>query len=149
MSTVTSLYDQDFYAWALKNAELLRQGQLSEIDVTNVAEELESMGRSEWYELVDRLAVLLAHLLKWQAQKERRHLYEHSWRSTIAEQRRRVARRLQKSPSLKYGIEETLAEAYGDAVVRAMRQTGLDRQAFPATCPFTLEQVLDSEFWPD
>lgn len=142
----TQMYDQDFYAWTMRNAELIRQGRFSEIDVEHIAEELESMGRSEWYELVDRLAVLLAHLLKWQYQPERRG---NSWRLTIEEQRRRVARRLRKNPSLKHGIEDTLAEAYQDAIIKTAKQTGLDRRSFPGICPFTLEQVLDTDFWPN
>lgn len=71
MKRAAGLYDQDFYAWAMKNAELIRQGHWADIDLEHVAEELEGMGRGEWYELVDRLAVLLAHLLKWRFQPER------------------------------------------------------------------------------
>ena len=67
MSTKT-IYEQDFYAWLMENAQLLRQGRLAEIDVNNIVEELESMGRRERRELVNRLALLFAHLLKWQYQ---------------------------------------------------------------------------------
>lgn len=146
MSTSSDLYEQDFYAWTQRQATLLKTGRLSELDVAHLTEELESMGRSEWHELVDRLAVLLAHLLKWRCQPERRG---NSWRLTIEEQRRRIARRLNKSPSLKHDSDEALAEAYADAVLKAAKETGIDRQAFPDRCPFTLEQILDAAFWPD
>lgn len=71
MVTPTGLYDQDFYAWALKNAELIHQGRFVEVDLEHVAEGLEGIGRSERHELINRLAVLLAHLLKWRFQPER------------------------------------------------------------------------------
>jgi hypothetical protein len=146
MNTVTGLYDQDFYAWAMKNAELIRQGRLAETDLEHITEELESMGRSEWYELVDRLAVLLAHLLKWRYQPERRG---NSWRLTIKEQRRQVGLRLKKSPSLQYELDETLAEAYESAVLKAAKEMKVAESWFPPTCPFALEQVLDTDYWPD
>ncbi len=78
-------YEEDFYAWALNNADLLRQGRFTEIDVDNIAEELESMGRSERRQLANRLEVLLAHLLKWRYQPARRG---NGWRYTISECRR-------------------------------------------------------------
>lgn len=139
------LYDRDFYAWTLKNAELLRQGRLSEIDAEHVAEELETMGRSERRELINRLAVLLAHLLKWRSQPNRRG---RSWQLTIKEQRRQTARVLSDNPSLKSTANELLAEAYGDAVIKAAKETGLDESAFPQNCSFAWDEVLDSEFWP-
>ena len=81
------LYDKDFYQWTLYNAELLRQGKITEIDIQNIAEELESMGKSQKRELISRLAVLIMHLLKWQYQPEKR---SHSWIETINEQRRQI-----------------------------------------------------------
>lgn len=143
---IPELYEQDFYAWTMKNAELIRQGRFPEIDLEHVAEELESMGRSEKRELISRLAVLLAHLLKWHFQPSQRG---RSWQLTIEEQRRRTRRVMRDNPSLKSMLDEVLTEAYGDAVIRAAKETGLDKLAFPETCPFTLEQVLDENFWPD
>ena len=77
-----SLYDRDFYAWANQQAALLRAGRLAEADIENIAEEIESMGRSEKRELVSRLVVLLQHLLKWQFQPLFRGA---SWRLTYRE----------------------------------------------------------------
>lgn len=146
MNATTQLYEQDFYAWTLKNAELLRQGRLGEIDLEHLAEELESMGRSEKRELINRLAVLLAHLLKWRIQANRRG---RSWQLTLKEQRRQITRVLRDNPSLKPLLAEIVAEAYEDAVLRVAQETGLEESAFPAGCPFTLEQTLDENFLPD
>ncbi|MDQ2695943.1 MAG: DUF29 domain-containing protein [Pseudomonadota bacterium] len=149
MSTANNLYDRDFYAWAMRNAELIRQGRFAEVDLNNVAEELESMGRSERHQLENRLAVLLAHLLKWRFQPERLQRHGKSWRATIKEQRLRVKKRLAASPSLRHGIEDSFAEAYRYAVLRVVKETPLEEAALPAQCPFTLEQTLDENFWPE
>ena len=82
MGNLTEAYEQDFFAWAMKNAELIRQGRLSEIDAEHIAEELEDMGGSSKRELTNRLGVLLAHLLKWKYQPEQR---SSSWSGTIKE----------------------------------------------------------------
>ena len=141
-----SNYEQDFYAWAMKNAVLLRQRRFAEIDADNIAEELESMGRSEKRELVNRLAVLLTHLLKWRHQPNRRG---NSWRYTIKEQRRAVFKSLRDNPSLRSQLPEYLNEAYEDALLKVIKQTGLDEGAFPPACPFTLDQLMDDDFWPE
>lgn len=139
-------YERDFYAWALKNAELLRQRRFAEIDVEHIAEELEDMGKSQKQQFTNRLGVLLAHLLKWRYQPDQR---SSSWRGTLKEQRRKLNRLLQDSPSLKYQSELRLTEAYGDALAIVEHDTGWDESHFPATCPFTLEQALDEDYWPE
>lgn len=137
---------EDFYGWALQNAELLRQGRLGEIDSERIAEELEDMGASKERELENRLGVLLAHLLKWVYQPERRG---NSWRLTVEEQRRRLERLLRKNPSLKSRLAENFIDAYGDARLIASRETGLPKAQFPEACPFPLEQALDDGYWPE
>jgi hypothetical protein len=97
-----AMYEQDFYAWSVQTATLIRQGSWSEIDALNLAEEIESMGRSEKRELINRLAILMMHLLKWQFQSERR---SRSWEGTIDEQRQQVHDLLEDSPSLTYELE--------------------------------------------
>jgi Domain of unknown function DUF29. len=139
-------YDKDFYAWAIHTAELLRQGKFNEVDIENVAEEIESMGRSDKRSLTNRLAVLMAHLLKWKIQPERR---SRSWKLTVKEQRIRVTRLLKTSPSLKHEVNSTLSEAYEQAVVIAARQTELDESVFPEKCPFSLNHCLDEQFFPE
>lgn len=146
MSTPDNLYDQDLYAWALQNAALIRSGRIHEADLLNIAEELESMGRSERRALGNRLAVLLMHLLKWRYQPA---LRGKSWQATIKEQRRQVLRLLKDSPSLKPDLPVMLLEVYEDAVLMAVAETHLDESSFPAKCPFTVGQVLDMNFWPD
>lgn len=146
MNSTTKLYERDFYAWTLKNAELLRQGRLGEIDLEHLAEELDSMGRSEKRGLINRLAVLLAHLLKWRIQANRRG---RSWQLTLKEQRRQTTRVLRDNPSLKPLLAEIVVEAYEDAILRAAQETGMEESAFPAGCPFTIEQILEEDFLPD
>jgi Domain of unknown function DUF29 len=139
------LYEQDFYAWANEQAALLRAGKLAAADIENIAEEIESMGRGEKRELVNRLNVLLLHLLKWQFQPGFR---SHSWRSRIREQRIRLATHLKDNPSLKSKLDQAVGEAYELALIEAVRETGLPENTFPTTCPYAFAQAIDANFWP-
>jgi hypothetical protein len=139
---VGNLYDNDLYAWANEQAALLRAGRLSDADVANIAEEIESMGRSERNQLTNRIAVLLAHLLKWRFQPG---LRGNSWRLTIREQRRRAERVLVQNPSLNSHLDAILEEAYGDAVLMAERETGLPGDVFPVACPWTFSQAIHDD----
>jgi len=143
---MSDTYDRDFYAWATEQAALLRAGRLAEADVQHIAEEIETLGRGEKRELISRLAVLLLHLLKWAYQPERRGK---SWRLTIEEQRRQLSRHLRDNPSLRASQDEAMADAYGDAVLRAERETDLPRDLFPWSCPYSFEQAMDDGFWPE
>jgi hypothetical protein len=111
-----STYDSDFYAWANTQAALLRSGRIDQADIEHIAEEIESMGKSELRELENRLARLFTHLLKWQFQPNRR---SRSWTLTIKEQRRRLHRHLAQNPSLKATLEQAVLDAYGDAILEA------------------------------
>ena len=104
-----TLYDRDFHAWTHEMAEALRSSQWEGLDVGNLVEEIESLGRRERQELENRLAVLLGHLLKWQYQSTER---SNSWRATIREQRRRISKLLIESPSLKSYRSTALLDAY-------------------------------------
>jgi len=139
---MSDLYFRDFYAWATEQAALLRAGRLSSADIANIAEEIDSMGRGEKRELTNRLAILLTHLLKWRAQPERR---ERSWLATIREQRRQALRVLRDNPSLRPQLEEVMADAYGDAVQAAIRETDLPEDTFPNACPWTFDQAMQEE----
>ena len=139
-------YDNDFYAWSVEQARLLRAGEFSAVDIENVAEEIESLGRSDKRGLESRLTVLLMHLLKWQIQSK---LRSRSWSGTIIEQRRRIAKLLKESPSLSPFVNEAMAEAYSDAREAASNETGLPETAFPAECPFTPDEVLSRSFLPE
>lgn len=139
-------YNKDFYAWALQNAKLIREGKLSEVDLEHVAEEIESMGKSDKRELISRFAVLIAHLLKWKFQPERRG---NSWKNTIKTQRFDVSELLIDSPSLNHELKKHLEYAYEKALLIAMNETGLSESMFPKTCPFSLNECLNSEFFPE
>ena len=141
-----SLYDADFYAWANEQAALLRAGKLEAADIAHIAEEIESMGRSEKRELVNRLAVLLTHLLKWRFQPG---LRGNSWRLTIEEQRYRLADHLADNPSLKALLPEASVNAYRLALIEAERETGLARSTFPVPCPWSFAEIMAADFWPE
>ena len=145
LSQLTS-YESDFALWCAEQGRLLREGKVDALDRENLAEEIESLGRSERYEIESRLKVLLVHLLKWSFQPEKRKM---GWKATIREQRGRIARRIAASPSLTAYPGEILAEEYAYAVPDAATETGLSEQTFPATCPFTIEQVLDANWLPE
>lgn len=139
-------YKEDFYAWLLKNAALLQAKNFVEIDNENVAEELVGMAKSEKRQLVNRFAVLLAHLLKWQFQPNRR---SKSWERTIKEQRKRIQLLLEESPSLKHELAEKISDAYEIAILTAANGTGLDESAFPDSCEYRFEDILASQFYPE
>ena len=144
--SISSLYELDFYAWANEQAALLRAGKLSQADIEHIAEEIESMGKTEKRELISRLTVLLAHLLKWQYQPVRRGA---SWEVTIGTQRRALDRHLKDNPSLKSKLDEAIADAYLDARGEAYVETALPKATFPTECPWTFEQMMDETFWPE
>ena len=145
--TARDLYDLDFYEWIVRNAGLLRVRRFDEADIERIAEEIEDMGKREQRELVSRLEVLLAHLLKWQSQPGRRE--SRSWLNTITLQRSKIAELLEEMPSLRPALVRKLPRAYKHAVLMAGRESRAEAQLFPETCPFTLDQILDSGFFPD
>lgn len=141
-----NLYETDFYAWANEQAALLRAGKLAAADIEHIAEEIESMGRTEKRELANRLVVLLLHLLKWQFQPVRRGS---SWEATIRVQRRDLDVHLKDNPSLNAKVGEVIEQAYGNALIQAADETGLPETTFPAECPWSFDQIMDAGFWPD
>lgn len=143
---MSGLYDQDFNAWTEQQADLLRAGRWADLDVQHLIDEIESMGRSERKELVNRLVILMLHLLKWRYQPA---LRGNSWRLSIKEQRIRLSSHLDDNPSLKAYLDEAIVRAYQLAVIEAEKQTGLPAATFPAQCPFTFADMADEQFWPD
>jgi hypothetical protein len=146
MARNAAAYDEDFVAWTEEQARLLRAGEFSQLDIENIAEELESMGRSDKREIESRLEVLLTHLLKWQLQVKMR---SPSWSGTIREQRRKIGKLLRASPSLRPLLAQMVPEAYPEARDKASDETGLTETAFPAECPFSPEQILSEDFLPE
>jgi hypothetical protein len=139
-------YEEDFYGWAMANASLMKEGKMSDLDIENLVEEIESMGRSENRQLRNRLAILIAHLLKWKYQPS---LQGKSWELTIWNQREQIKMLLEDSPSLKSKIEEDFISAYQFASKQAVKEMMLLKSPFPQSCPYTLEQCLKDEFLPE
>ncbi len=145
MPVKSQLYDRDFYAWSRQQAELLRKGKLADADIEHIAEEIDSLGRTEKRELISRLSVLLLHLLKWLYQPEKR---SPNWEASVRVQRNRLADHLDDNPSLKPVLPNALASAYRDASLEAVAETGLAAGTFPDKCPWTVEQAMNGGFWP-
>jgi Domain of unknown function DUF29 len=144
-----SLYETDFAAWAFKQAAAVQRGDWPALDVPNLVEELESMGKQQRAELRNRLIVLLMHLAKWQYQPGQRDTHGGSWQSSIAEQRGRIEYHLNDSPSLKPYVPQAMQLAWKVARIKAARETGLDVQTFPQACPYTFEQAMSESWLPD
>jgi len=140
------LYDRDFAEWAVRNAELLRSGRVAEADLDHIAEEIEDMAKRERRAMQSRLARLIQHLLKWQVQPMKRSA---SWQSMIAEQRFRIGKLLDDNPSFRQELAKWIDQEYDHAVHLATLDTGLKRDRFPSSWPYTLEQTLDRGFLPD
>ncbi|MDD5277747.1 MAG: DUF29 domain-containing protein [Methylovulum sp.] len=139
-------YEKDFYTWTQQQAAFLKSGQFSEIDLENLIEEIESMGRSEKRELESRLTILLMHLLKWQYQPAYRG---RSWELTIDEQRLQFLKVLKDNPGLKNQLSEMLKDAYEIAVIKAAKETKLDKKTFPQNCPWELDKITKNDFYPE
>lgn len=141
-----SNYNQDFYGWTQEQAALLRAGRLADLDIENLIEEVETMGRSEKRELESRLTGLLLHLLKWKYQESRRG---RSWELSIIEQRLKFKQTLSENPGLKPQLSEIFQSAYEYAVIYAARETKISHKIFPSTCPWSLEEATQADFYPD
>jgi hypothetical protein len=147
------LYEADFYTWIFRNIELLKQRRFSKIDVDILIDELESLAKRDKRELVSHFIILLAHLLKWQFQlKQLTEQWQArqggSWRGSIMEQRLQIVKQLKESPSLKNYLAEAVENAYPDAVKIAMQETQLSQGTFPKMCSYSIEQLLDENFYP-
>jgi hypothetical protein len=137
-----SLYDTDYVAWLEEQVAHLRAGRLSALDVDSVAEELESLMRSQRQQLENRLEVLILHLLKWDHQPAGR---ANRWRASVEEQRSRIRRLLRDSPSLTREVEPMCLDVYADAVRAAAIETRLDKAAFPPKLSYTVEELFERE----
>jgi hypothetical protein len=143
----TASYDGDVVAWAAEQAQLLRSGQLSALDIEHIAEEIEDVGKSEQRELVSRMAVLLAHLLKWQLQPRRRSA---SWATTIRVQRKDIALALKEAPSLRQRLTdaEWLSLVWDKALAQAQAETEPETIAFPEHWSWSVEDALRQDWLP-
>ena len=131
--------------WASEQAQLIRSGQFDKLDIEHIADEIEDVGKSEKRELASRMAVLLAHLLKWKFQSTHQGL---SWERTIREQRKQVLRKLRETPSLSPLLNELewVEGVWGDAITQAITETNLS--IFPEVCPWSIADVLSENWMP-
>ena len=140
-------YESDVVAWANEQAALIRAGLFTQLDLKHIAEEIEDVGKSEQRELARRMAVLLAHLLKWQYQPSRR---SKSWQFTLATQRKEITYGLAEATSLrgKFNDAKWLEILWAKARTQAEAETGLDMDTFPEACPWLLSDVLGEGWLP-
>ncbi|MBL0732393.1 MAG: DUF29 domain-containing protein [Desulfosarcina sp.] len=141
-----SEYNLDFFNWTEQQAEYLKAGKFYLLDIENLAEEIESMGRSEKRELLNRFSVLLMHLLKWQYQP---HLQTRSWKVKIRNQRDAILDLLEDSPSLKNVIVDKFTKAYKKARLNASDETGISLKKFPESSPWSVDKILEENFMPN
>jgi hypothetical protein len=141
-------YDKDVILWSEQQARLLRTGRFAELDIEHLADEIEDVGKSEKREFASRMAVLLAHLLKWSRQPKMR---TRSWRLTIVDQRKRIALALKATPSLKTVMRDPDwgEDIWLDARTQARKETGLAEDDLPEAAPWSMEQAADPNFWPE
>jgi Domain of unknown function DUF29 len=142
----SNLYETDFYAWTLEQSKLLRGGDFKGLDIVNLVEEIESLGKQQRQELRTRLGVLIGHLLKWDYQPEKR---SKSWRVTIQIQRREIEDLLDDNPSLKPYLPEAIAKGYRAGLDLVVLETPLDYQDLPTEPIYTTEQLLSPDFPSD
>jgi hypothetical protein len=141
------LYDRDYQQWLEETVKLLRDRSFELLDLDNLIEEIEDMGKSSKREVFNRLVVLLIHLLKWKYQSSRQF---NSWLSTINEQRRQLFLLFRDSPSLQKSYLPTIFdECYQMACKLAAKETKLSVTTFPEICPFTEIEILDFDFLPE
>jgi hypothetical protein len=143
MST-PNLYEADFYAWTQQQATLLRNQQWHRIDVPNLIEEIESLGKQQRQELRNRLSILVEHLLKWHYQPQHQ---SRSWLATLRIQRLDIADLLEDNPSLKPYLETAIAKAYPRGLELAVKETNLPHRTFPTECPYGGLEILDDRFY--
>jgi hypothetical protein len=141
-----NLYETDFYAWTLEQSKLLKEGDFKHLDITNLVEEIESLGKQQRQELRNRLGILIGHLLKWDYQSEKR---SKSWRVRIREQRREIWQLLKENPSLKPYLIEAIAHAHESGIDLVVKETPLNYEDLPQNCPYTSEQLFDPDFPTD
>jgi predicted nucleic acid-binding Zn-ribbon protein len=136
----TTLYNQDFYAWTQRQVELLQAGNWNELDIKNLVEEIESLGKQQRQELRNRLELLLGHLLKWRYQSEAR---SRSWTATIRGQRQKIQDHLEENPSLRPYFPEAISKAYKYGLTLVERETPIEMRTLPQTCPFSISEIFE------
>jgi len=143
---MTTAYDVDFDCWAREQAQALKAGDFQKLDLENLAEEIESLSKSDRRAIQSFLTRILFHLLKWCYQPEQR---SGSWRNSVEDSRFAIRQILKDSPSLRTCTRQALEDAYQHARRKNPENPAVNPRQFPSVCPWTIEQVLDDEFWPE
>ena len=138
-------YDQDYCLWLEHTTQLLKQGKFSGVDIPNLIDEIEGLAQNQKQALKSNLRVVLIHLLKYQYQPEK---ITNSWVNSINEHRDRIYDILDDSPSLYQYIRDEFSRVYARARKRASRETQKPLDVFPIESPFTIEEVLDEDYFP-
>jgi len=149
------LYEQDFQIWIDSTIQHLRNGQFESLDIEHLIEELNSLGKSEQNALKSNLMILLAHLLKVKVQFDAPDTMKMSLYNSIIEHRQRVLSSLEDTPSLKNFLVQAIDKAYPQACKLAIKESKFaalgvripDDSEYPNVCPFSLEQILDDNFY--
>ncbi|VXD12772.1 DUF29 domain-containing protein [Planktothrix paucivesiculata] len=142
----SDLYEEDYHLWLMNTIHQLQHGKLAKVDMVNLIEELEAMGRSQKSAIESNLRILLMHLLKYKYQSDKR---TNSWLFTIREHRKRLRNDFKNSPSLKRYFLEVFPESYQDARELAADETGLSINTFPVESPFSQEDTLNPDYLPE
>jgi hypothetical protein len=146
MTSAQTLYQTDFDRWLQETANLLRSGDVKQVDYQNLAEEIEDMVGSRKDALESNLIRVLQHLLKWKYQPQKR---TNIWKASITEHSLRLNKAFKKSHSLKAYFEQVFAECYQDTRLITAQETGLDIHVFPDICPFAQVDVLNPQYLPE
>ena len=132
--------DEDYAAWIGHQVDALKQGRFDELDIEELAGEVDSLGKRDFKELRSALRVIILHMLKWDYQPERRDV---SWRKSINAARRRVWGELESSPSFRSRIEEAISFAFPHAREQAWEETGVHKlQSEPQSCPYSFDDLM-------
>jgi len=138
-------YDQDFALWLERQAALLRARRFDLLDLDNLAEEVDAVAQSLHRELRNRIKIVLIHLLKCEYQSER---LSDSWLTTLSVQRVHIEGLLEQNPSLERHVMEYAERAYSNAAAKAARETTLPASTFPASNPFSRDEILSDRTPP-
>ena len=140
-------YETDFYTWTIEQAAALRDGRLSKLEIANLAEEIEDLGKEVFSKLRSSFRIILLHMLKWDHQPERR---SRSWTVSILNHRLDIADVIEENPSLRRRQAEAIEKAYRRARIDAAEETGLRIATFPDSCRYSRDEILGRPFdWPD
>ncbi|GFE69379.1 DUF29 domain-containing protein [Chroococcus sp. FPU101] len=150
-----ALYDQDYQLWIQNTIKHLQQKEFLEIDIEHLIEELIDLGKSDKKALESNLMILLAHLLKLRVQADVPESMKNSWLASVDEHRKRVLIDLEETPSLKSYLTTAIEKAYSNSRDLAIKESKRAKYGvqipnennYPLVCPFSIEQILDEDFY--